>query len=93
MYSVYAIYNKKHNKIYIWQTLNINNRVREHNDVNNKTHAYTWKFDGNWILIYEEDLPNRKKALVREKQLKSYRGRQFVKQHIPLQLNGRAASC
>lgn len=84
MYAVYAIYNKKHNKIYIGQTEDIYRRVEEHNDSTNQNHTYTRKIDGSWILVYKEFLSNRKEALVREKQLKSYRGRQFIKQYIPL---------
>jgi predicted GIY-YIG superfamily endonuclease len=37
-----------------------------------------------WILIYKEEFSTRQEALVREKQLKSYRGREFVKKCIPL---------
>lgn len=42
------------------------------------------KFDGAWELIYSEDAKNREEALKREKQLKSYRGRQFIKRFIPV---------
>ena len=45
-------------------------------------HSYTSQFDGEWIIIYKEQVENRKQALIREKQLKSYRGREFIKKHI-----------
>ncbi|OHA52892.1 MAG: hypothetical protein A3A97_04305 [Candidatus Terrybacteria bacterium RIFCSPLOWO2_01_FULL_40_23] len=82
MFTVYAIYNKRHNKFYIGQTENINERITLHN---NKIfiNSYTAKFDGTWEIIYSEEVDNRIEALMREKQLKSYRGRQFIKQHIP----------
>jgi predicted GIY-YIG superfamily endonuclease len=46
-------------------------------------HCYTAKFDGNWILLYSEQVKTRAEALIREKQLKSYRGREFIKSFIP----------
>jgi putative endonuclease len=82
MYTVYALYNKKHDKIYIGQTADLEERLELHN---NKTfkHSYTSRFDGAWVLIYKEQTETRDQALIREKQLKSFRGREFVKHHIP----------
>lgn len=91
MYRVYAIYNKKHNKIYVGQTINLEERLVLHNQ--HVFRGYTAQFDGLWTLIYSEDLPTRLLALRREKQLKSYRGRQFVKSHIPGWRSGSAARC
>lgn len=83
MYSMYAIFNKKHDKIYIGQTENLAGRLKLHNS---KTfpNSYTARFDGKWQLIYSEEIENRSDAIKREKQLKSYRGREFIKQHIPV---------
>ena len=83
MHFVYAIYNKKHGKLYIGQTADLNTRELLHN---NKTfkNSYTARFDGEWVVIYQEQVETRQQALKREKQLKSYRGRQFIKQYIPL---------
>lgn len=83
MFYVYAVFNKKHNKIYIGQTENLEERIKLHN---NKvfTKSFTAHFSGDWELIYEEKTNNRKEALEREKQLKSYKGRQFIKNnYIP----------
>jgi putative endonuclease len=82
MYFVYAIYNKKHCKIYIGQCENLNDRLDLHNKRFFKN-SYTARFDGKWILIYKEKANSRKEALLREKQLKSYRGREFIKKFIP----------
>ncbi len=68
-------------KIYIGQTSNLEERLKLHNDKVFK--GYTSRFDGSWIIVYSEVAVNRGEALRREKQLKSYRGRQFIKQHIP----------
>ncbi len=79
---MYAIYNSRHDKIYIGQTKDLDVRLDLHR---NKTFAnsYTARFDGQWELIYTETVENVKQALLREKQLKSYRGRQFIKKFIP----------
>jgi putative endonuclease len=81
MYNVYAIYNKDHNKFYIGQTGDLVTRVKSHN--NHLFKGYTARFTGIWQLIYSEVLATRKEALLREKQLKSYRGRELIKAYIP----------
>jgi len=82
MFWVYAIYNRKHNKIYIGQTENLEERIRLHDEKLFKS-SYTARFDGKWELIYQEGLTTRKETLVREKQLKSFRGREYIKTYIP----------
>ena len=82
MYFVYAIFNSKHKKIYIGQTEDLENRLNFHNKKLFKN-SYTARFDGEWKLIFKEKLLTRKEALYREKQFKSYRGREFIKKHIP----------
>jgi len=82
MYYVYALYNKKHRKIYIGQTQNLSERMKLHkNKIFRK--SFTSKLAGKWKLIYKEGVATRNEALKREKQLKSYRGREFIKQFIP----------
>jgi len=81
-YVVYALYNIKHKKIYIGQTNDMKIRLDLHNNGEFK-HCYTSRFDGVWDIIYQEVVKNRQEALFREKQLKSYRGRQFIKSFIP----------
>ena len=77
MYTVYVLYNKDYKKIYIGQTKNLDDRLILHNNRVFKN-SYTSRFSGEWILIYKEKAKSRKEALEREKQLKSYQGRQFV---------------
>lgn len=81
MFFVYALYNKKFDKIYIGQTRDLEKRLYEHN-----AHiftGYTSRFEGSWEIIYHETQETREAALLREKQLKSYRGREYIKSHIP----------
>ena len=82
MFYIYAIYNKKHGKIYIGQSHDPVEREKLHNNHTFK-HSYTSRFDGDWKLIYVETCTTRKSAIKREKQLKSYRGREYIKNFIP----------
>lgn len=44
--------------------------------------SYTSRFDGEWVLIYKEEAQDRNQALVREKALKSFRGRESIRSLI-----------
>ena len=81
MFNVYAIYNSTANKVYIGQTEDIDRRVAEHN--RHTIMGFTARFRGEWELIYKESVATRSEALIREKQLKSGNGREFIKQFIP----------
>ena len=80
MWFVYAVYNSVVKKIYVGESGDTDHRVIEHNE--KRGNHYTAHFEGEWKLIYTEKLENRKSAKIREKQLKSYRGREFLKQFI-----------
>ena len=80
MYIVYAIHNAENDKIYIGQTKDLSERLRMHNE--HTLGGYTSRFRGEWTLVYKEESLNRKQALFREKQLKSFRGREFIRKHI-----------
>ena len=81
VYTVYAIYNKQNKKFYIGQTKDLVERIHLHNK--KAFRGYTSCFDGDWTLIYKEECGSRNEALQREKQLKSFRGREFIKKFIP----------
>ena len=79
-YYVYVIKSKSSGKIYIGQTKNLDQRLKRHNELlPSKNKSYTKINKGSWKLVYEEVFRNRKEALKREKQLKSYQGRKFIK--------------
>ena len=78
MYFVYAINNKKNDKFYIGQCENLSVRLDLHNN-KEFSNSYTSRFDGDWEIIYDEEVDSRYNALIREKQLKSYRGREYIK--------------
>ena len=83
MFYVYAIHNIDLDKIYIGHTGDLENRIDRHNGLlKNKSKSYTSKNKGEWKLIYSEEFVTREEVIKREKQLKSYRGREFVKTKI-----------
>jgi putative endonuclease len=75
MYTVYVLYSVNHNKIYIGYTSNIENRLLAHNHFGNK--GWTKSFQP-WKLIYSEEFDTKSEAMIREKQLKSAKGRDFI---------------
>jgi putative endonuclease len=81
MFHVYALYNNGADKIYIGQTDDLARRVEEHN--RKLGNHDTARFDGEWVVIFAEAVDSRVDALRREKQLKTARGRKFVRSCIP----------
>ncbi len=78
-YIVYGLYSEKYNKIYIGQTSNLEKRLEYHNELSEK--GWTKKFRP-WQVIYKENLETRSLALKREKELKSAKGRSFIRNKI-----------
>lgn len=78
MYYVYAIYNELVDKIYIGQTSNFDIRLNQHDEKSGLS-KFTTKFKGRWKIVYKEEIDTRTNALKREKQLKSSRGRAFIR--------------
>lgn len=76
---VYVIRNDE-GKIYIGQTANLTTRLKRHNgELISSKRSYTKINHGIWKIFYKEIYSSRSEALLREKQLKSFRGRQFIK--------------
>jgi len=79
----YAIYNESRGKIYVGHTENLESRLKRHNGLlPTKSRSYTKINNGNWELVYREIFSTRLEAIKREKELKSARGRKFIKQLI-----------
>ncbi|MEQ9425159.1 MAG: GIY-YIG nuclease family protein [Cyclobacteriaceae bacterium] len=72
---VYALYSTKYNKIYIGRTSNIKARLMSH--FYNGHKGYTSKFRP-WRLTYLEKCQTKVESIMREKQLKSAQGRNFI---------------
>ncbi|HVW12373.1 MAG TPA: GIY-YIG nuclease family protein [Mucilaginibacter sp.] len=75
MFTVYALYSQKFNKIYIGYSSDSANRIVSHNELG--TNGYTLRYRP-WIIVHTEEFETKTEALKREKQLKSAKGRQFI---------------
>ena len=79
MYTVYVLFSTNFNKIYIGYTSNLSQRLQSHNEL--ATKGWTIKYR-TWNVIYTENFDSKSLAMVREKQLKSFKGREFIRQMI-----------
>jgi putative endonuclease len=79
MFYVYALYSVKYNKIYVGFTSDIKARLNAHN--NPGKGGFTGRFQP-WELIYVEECKDKARAMKREKELKTFRGRSFVRTFI-----------
>jgi len=76
MHFVYIIFSEKHSRHYTGLTINIDQRLHEHNSGQNKsTKPYR-----PWKLIHSEAFPTRSEARQREKYYKSGIGREKIKE-------------
>ncbi|NGF54881.1 GIY-YIG nuclease family protein [Parapedobacter sp. SGR-10] len=79
MFTVYALYSAKYNKIYIGFTSNLNARLLSHNQLGKK--GWTIRYRP-WSLIYKKDFEEKERAMKHEKELKSAKGRLFIRSLI-----------
>ena len=79
MFTVYVIYSPSHDKIYIGFTSDLEQRFLSHNEL--ATKGYTIKFRP-WRIVHTEEFEIKSEAMKREKQLKSFRGREFIRNEI-----------
>jgi putative endonuclease len=79
MFTVYVLYSEKHDKIYIGYTSNLEDRFKSHNELGTK--GWTIKYRP-WKIIHTEEFKTKKDAAMREKQLKSGQGRQWVRNNL-----------
>ncbi len=79
MFTVYVLYSEKFDKIYIGFTSDLNSRLKSHNELGRK--GWTVKFRP-WEIIHSEEFEDKITAMCREKELKSARGRVWIRQRI-----------
>jgi len=75
MYEVYILYSSKYNKIYVGYTSNLQDRLLSHNELGTK--GWTVKYRP-WKLLYTEIFEKKESALLREKELKGAKGREWI---------------
>ncbi len=77
-YVIYAIKSSFDGRIYVGFTLNLEMRIKEHNQGKTKS----TKGFRPWVLIYNETVETRIAAREREKFLKSGCGKEYLKKQI-----------
>lgn len=78
MHSVYVLINPD-GRIYIGQTADLSRRLAQHNSPDHRLTRTTNRFRGPWVLLHAEQAANRTTALRRERQLKTSRGRAWIR--------------
>jgi len=75
MYKVYVLYSSKYHKIYIGYTSNLETRLLSRNELGTK--GWTIKYRP-WNLLHTEIFEKKEDALVREKELKGAKCREWI---------------
>ncbi len=75
MYSVYILYSKKFDKIHVGYTSNLSERLLSHNQLANR--GWTIKYRP-WTVVYCEEFRTKEEATIRERQLKTAKGREWI---------------
>jgi putative endonuclease len=78
MYTVYVLYSRDHDKLYIGYTSNLSKRMISHNETGN---GYTKRYSP-WVVIYTEEYAKRSEAMKREKALKGGQGRSWIRANL-----------
>jgi putative endonuclease len=78
-YNVYVLFSPTHNQIYIGFSVDLEARFKSHNELSKK--GWTIRFRP-WILVHQEAFTTKKDAMTREKQLKSAKGREWIRENI-----------
>ena len=79
MYYTYVLYSRDFDKIYVGFSSELTNRLLAHNDHRNTGWSSRYQ---PWELLYSEEHPVKCEAMKREKQLKTFRGREFIREMI-----------
>ncbi|MHA7057104.1 GIY-YIG nuclease family protein [Aquimarina sp. M1] len=76
---VYRSYSEKYNKTYTGYTADLISRFRSHNQF--ATKGFTVRYRP-WKVVYLEFIKTKKKEIIKEKFLKSGKGREWVKNKL-----------
>ncbi len=79
VFTVYILYSAAFDKIYTGYTSNLEERFLSHNELGTK--GWTIKFRP-WKIIHTEEYKTKAEALIREKSLKSGKGREWIKAYL-----------
>jgi putative endonuclease len=81
VFHVYILVNAE-GKTYVGQTTDLGRRLEQHNDPGFRGTLHTKRHRGPWRLIHSEQHATRSDAMRRERELKTGRGRAWIRQHV-----------
>ncbi len=76
MFHVYVLYSDSHDILYIGYTSDVANRLLSHNQL--ATKGFTVRYRP-WRLVHTEMFGTKAQAMKREKELKSGKGREWIR--------------
>ena len=79
IYYVYALYSQSFDTLYVGYTSDLEARFKSHNQL--ATKGWTVRYRP-WVIIHTEEFTTKAEALKRERQLKSAKGRVFLRAKI-----------
>ena len=79
MFTTYVLKSVNLDKIYIGFTSDMDKRIIAHNHPQNK--GWTRSFMP-WEIVYTENFDTKQQAMLREKQLKSFKGREYIHKQL-----------
>ncbi len=82
MYHVYILYSPSHDKYYVGQTQDLEQRLLEHNELSTK--SYTSKYRP-WELKLALPVESRSQAMLIEKYIKKQRSKRYIKELIEME--------
>ncbi|HRK34041.1 MAG TPA: GIY-YIG nuclease family protein [Candidatus Hydrogenedentes bacterium] len=87
---VYILRSESNGRTYVGQTADLDRRVAQHNDPNCTLTKHTKNIPGPWRLIHSEQYATRSEAMSRERELKSGKGREWIRNTL---LSKEAGGC
>ena len=79
---VYILESQSDGRFYIGHSNDLQRRLAEHNDPLYYGSKTTKRFDGPWTLVYFETYSTRSQAVLRERQIKSWKSRKAIQSLI-----------
>jgi len=79
---VYILVSESSGQTYVGQTENLQRRLTEHNDPGNRRTLHTKRRPGPWRLLHSEQFSSRGEAMKRERELKTGKGRDWIRQNL-----------
>ena len=74
MYLTYILYSQIRDRYYIGCTVDLEARLSKHNTNHRGFTGHT----GDWKIVYKEQFPSKREALVKEKKIKPWKSRRMI---------------